>query len=51
MDKPQLKFQKNAEKSKNKIVLPKRCIEKWGSKYYLEVYDNYMKLIPIQREK
>lgn len=48
METPKLRFQKNAEKSKNKIVLPKICIDKWGYRYYLEVYNDYIKLIPIK---
>lgn len=51
MKKPKLIYQKNAEKSKHKIVLPKACIEKWGNKYYLEIYDDYMKLVPMEKEK
>ena len=51
MEEPKLRFMKNAEKSMNKIVLPKVCVDKWGYSYYLEVYDNYMKLIPIRKEK
>lgn len=51
MEEPKLRFFKKAEKSMNKIVIPKVCIEKWGHSYYLEVYENYIKLVPIQKEK
>ena len=51
MEEPKLRFIKNAEKSMNKIVIPKICIDKWGFSYYLEVYDDHMKLIPIKKEK
>lgn len=51
MEEPKLRFYKKAEKTMNKIILPKVCIEKWGNSYYLEVYENYIKLVPIQKEK
>ena len=51
MGEPMLRYYKKAEQSKNKIVIPKICIEKWGNSYYLEVYENYIKLVPIQKEK
>ena len=30
-----LKIYKKAEKSKNKIVIPKKFIEKWGNEFYI----------------
>lgn len=51
MEEPKLRFYKKAEQSQGKIVIPKICIEKWGHSYYLEVYENYIKLVPIQKEK
>lgn len=51
MEQPKLIFQKNASEAKNQIVIPRTCIRKWGHKYYLEVYETYMKLIPIKKEK
>ena len=33
-----LKIYKKAEKSKNKIVIPKKFIEKWGNEFYMEIY-------------
>jgi hypothetical protein len=51
MEKPKFIFQKNADKVMNRIMLPKKCIEKWGSTYYLEVYEDKMILKPIRKEK
>lgn len=51
MNEPLIRFQKNAEKTQNKIVIPKVCIEKFGNSYYLEVYADHMKLVPIKKEK
>lgn len=48
---PILRFQKNAEKSLGKIIIPKVCIERFGYAYYLEVYADHMKLVPIKKEK
>ena len=49
MEKPQLIYQKNADKVLNRVILPKKCIEKWGYQYYLEVYETYIKLVPIKK--
>lgn len=49
MEKPILIFLKNAEKTQNKIVLPKICIEKFGSSYYLEVYEDKIILKPVKK--
>ena len=51
MKEPKLRFMKNADKGRNKIVLPKVCVDKWGYSYYLEVYDDHIKLVPIKKEK
>ena len=40
---------KKAEKSKNKIVIPQICINKFGNDYYLEVYKDKMILKPIKK--
>ena len=49
MEKPMLILQKNAEKTLNKVVLPKKFVEKNGREYYMEVYEDYIKLIPIKK--
>lgn len=46
------RFMKRADKEKNRIIIPKFVIDKFGSDFYLEVYeDGTMKLIPIKIEK
>ena len=50
MEKPKLILQKNAEKSMNKIVIPKAFITKWGNQFYMEVYDNKIVLLPMKEK-
>lgn len=50
MEKPEFIFQKNADKALNRIMLPKKCIEKWGREYYLEVYEDKIVLKPINKK-
>lgn len=50
MEKLVMRFVKNAEKTKNKIVIPKACIERWGNQFYLEVYEDHIKLVPIKKK-
>ena len=45
-----VKLIKRAEKSKNKIVIPKEVIDRLGRDYFLEVYEDYMKLVPIKKK-
>lgn len=51
MERPTITYQKTTEKSTNKMRIPKVIVESWGSKYYMEVYKDYIKLIPIKKEK
>lgn len=50
MEKPIFIYQKNADKVLNRVVLPKKCVEKWGRAYYLEVFEDYIKLVPIKKQ-
>lgn len=50
-DKPKYIYQKNADKIQNRIIIPQFFIDKFGNKFYMEVYDNYIKLIPINEEE
>lgn len=48
---PLYKFMKRAEKSKNRIIIPKFIIDKYGRDFYLEIYkDETMKLVPIKKK-
>lgn len=48
-----LRFMKRVEKDKNRIIIPKFIIDKFGRDFYLEVNleDGSMKLTPIKIEK
>lgn len=47
-----LRFMKRADKERNRIIIPKFIIDKFGRDFYLEAYeDGSMKLIPIKNEK
>lgn len=49
MDKPIMVFQKNADKTTNKMIIPKAIIEQWGNQFYMEVYADQIVLIPIKK--
>ena len=51
MEKPQLVFQKNADKRLNRIMLPKAIIEKWGRNFYMSIYEDKIVLEPIKNNK
>lgn len=41
---------KRADIDKNRIIIPKFVIEKYGREFYLEVYeDGIIKLIPVKK--
>ena len=45
-----LRFMKRADKERNRIIIPKFIIDKFGRDFYLEVNqeDGTMKLVPIK---
>lgn len=47
-----LRFMKRADVEKNRIIIPKFIIDKFGRNFYLEVNveDGSMKLIPIKKK-
>ena len=46
------RFMKRADKEKNRIIIPKFIIDKYGRDFYLEILeDGTMKLIPINLKK
>lgn len=51
MEKPIMRIMKHCDKTTNKMIIPKAIIQQWGNDYYLEVYKDYFKLIPIKKEK
>lgn len=51
MKQEKIVLQKNTEKTTNKMRIPKFFVDKFGRKFYMEIYDDYIKLIPIKKEK
>jgi len=51
MEKQKLILQKNADKKLNRIIIPKFFVDKYGRSFYMEVYEDYIKLIPVRKEK
>jgi len=50
-EEPKLRYQKNADPIHNRIIMPKPFIDKYGRSYFMEVYDDYIKLIPTKKER
>lgn len=48
MEKPIIVFQKNADKTTNRIIIPKAIIEQWGRNFYMEIYQDKIILKPIK---
>lgn len=49
MEQPILVLQKNAERKTNKMRIPQNVVNKWGNQYRMEIYKDYIKLIPIKK--
>lgn len=49
MNEPILRFMKKAERTTNKITLPKVVVEKFGKEYYMEIYEDKIVLVPIKK--
>lgn len=50
MEKPKLIFQKNADKTLNRVMIPKFFIDKYGRRFYMEVYEDKIVLKPVKEE-
>lgn len=50
MEKQKLIFQKNADKTKNRIVIPKFFTDKHGYQFYMEIYEDKIILKPIKKK-
>ena len=50
MEEPILTFEKKADKEKNRIIIPKVFIGKWGDRFYMDVYSDKIVLRPIGKE-
>ena len=49
MEKPILIYKKSADRTTNKMIIPKAIIENWGNQFYMEVYANKIVLKPIRK--
>ena len=46
------RFMKKADKTKNRIIIPQFLIDKYGSEFYLDFYDDEtIKLVPVKKEE
>ena len=43
-------YQKNADKIRNRIIIPKFFIDKHGREFYMQIFDNYIKLIHVKKK-
>lgn len=45
------RFMKRADKEKNRIIIPKFIIDKYGRDFYFDIYDDEtIKLVPIRKK-
>lgn len=51
MEKPKLIYQKNADKLRNRIIIPQLFIDKHGHKFIMEIYEDRIVLKPIKKGK
>lgn len=49
MEKPILTFQKNADRTTNKMIIPKAIIQQWGNQFLMEIYNDKIILKPIKK--
>lgn len=45
---PILIYQKNVDKTLNRILIPKKAIEMFGRKFYMKIYQDKIVLEPIK---
>lgn len=45
-----MQLQKNAEKTRNRIIIPQFFINEYGSKFYMIVYKDKIVLKPIKKK-
>ena len=51
MEKPILVYHKKADDSLNRVVIPKPVINKMGTYFYMEVFEDRIVLKPIKKEQ
>lgn len=50
-NKPILIYHKTTERVTRKMIIPKKAVEKFGNEYYMELYEDYIKLVPIKKKE
>lgn len=48
-EEPILIFQKNIDKTLNRILIPKKVVEMFGRSFYMKVYQDKIVLEPIKK--
>ena len=48
-EKPILIYQKNADIEKNRVIIPKFFVDKFGRQFYMEIYEDRIVLKPIKK--
>ena len=51
MEKPIISVLKKADKTTNKIIMPKMIIKQWGNQYVMKIYANKIELVPVKQCK
>lgn len=46
-----MRLQKNADSSRNRIVIPKFFIKKYGNRFYMEIHKDIIILRPIKKKE
>lgn len=49
MDKPIMVFQKKADKTTNKMIIPKAIIQQWGNEFIMEIFQDKIILKPMKK--
>ena len=44
-----MRFQKKADKTTRKMIIPKAIVEQWGNQFYMEIYKDKIVLLPIKK--
>lgn len=49
MEKPKLIYQKNADKLRNRIIIPQSFIDKHGNEFIMEIFEDKIILKPLKK--
>ena len=47
-EKPKLIFQKNVDKTVNKMIIPRFFVKKYGTRFYMDVYEDKLVIRPMK---